>query len=39
MCRKRLEYVGNGLDMCKMAEIFVKRLKYVGNGLSMWEMT
>ena len=29
ICEKLLEYVGNGLDMCKMAKIFVKRLRYV----------
>ena len=31
-------YVGNGQNMCKMAEVFEKRLKYVRNDLEIWEM-
>ena len=36
--RKRLIYVGNGLDMWETAEKFWKRLKYVGKYLDLWEM-
>ena len=42
---KRLNYVGNDLDVCEMAEIcvemtklFEKRLKNVENDLDIWEM-
>ena len=36
---KRLKYVGNDVDLPKMAEIYVKWLKYLRNALNMWEMT
>ena len=32
---KRLEYVGNDVDLWKMAEVFEKRLKYVGSDVDM----
>ena len=42
---KRLNYVGNDLDLCDMAqicgemtELFDKRLKNVENDLEIWEM-
>ena len=42
---KRLNYVGNDLDMCEMAQIcvemtklFEKRFKNVENDLEIWEM-
>ena len=30
--------MGNGVSICKMAEVFEKRINYVGNDLDVWEM-
>ena len=45
MIEKRLKYVGNDVDLWKMAqicremtELFDKRLKNVENDLEIWEM-
>ena len=36
ICESWVKYVGNVLNMQKMADICVKRGKYDGNGLDMW---
>ena len=33
---KRLNYLTNGLKMCKMTERFMKWTKYSGNVLDTW---
>ena len=45
MFEKRLKYVGNDVDLCKIAQIcgemtylFEKLLKNVKNDLEIWEM-
>ena len=35
VCRKRLVYVGNGLNMWETAQKCGKRLKYMENGLDI----
>ena len=36
--RKRLNYLKNGLKMCKMTQRFGKWPKYLGEGLDTWGM-
>ena len=38
ICGKRLNVVGNDLDLLETAQICDKWLSCVGNGLSLWEM-
>ena len=36
---KRLNSVGNDVDLWKVSKIYGKWLKYWTNGLNMWELT
>ena len=36
---KRLNYVGNDVDLREVSKINGKWLKYLTNGLNMWELT
>ena len=36
---KRLNYVGNDVDLWELSKIYGKWLKYLTNGLNMWELT
>ena len=38
ICGKRLNFVGNDLDLLETPQICDKWLSYVGNGLNLWEM-
>ena len=39
MFEKRLNYVGNDVDLWKVSKISGNCLKYLTNGLNMWELT
>ena len=36
---KRLNYVGNDLDLWEIAQICGEMINYLTNGLKMWKMT
>ena len=36
---KRLNYVGNDVDLWEVSKISGKCIKYLTNGLNMWELT
>ena len=36
---KRLNYVGNDVDLLEASKMSGKWLKYLTNGLNMWELT
>ena len=38
ICGKRLNFMGNDLDLLETAQICDKWLSCVGNGLNLWEM-
>ena len=36
---KRLNYVGNDVDLWEESKIYDKWLKYLTNGFNMWDLT